>query len=390
MQMQKLNQVSINFFIFIFILFIPMKTSIYQICFVILIVLFFFNIFFYRKTYEFFQLLRTYKNILFGFCLLIFSMILSNSLSNYADYDSWKAVFYYITRYLPLFIIFLYFYSQNLISKKALLVYIFLSLFIQAIDGIFQAITHYDFIKHNVGSLSQGLTAATYNRNVFGFFIGIGLMLSTIITHKNCFKNFYEKIIVYFSFPIFFFCLFFSLSRGSWFMYVVFLLLYSVLHFKSLTIKYHLSILFLIFMVGWFFSYFDVLNYRFDALIAMDSSNRFEIWNDTIRLIKENYLIGYGIDTFDGLTKTKIYNIHNSFLEVFYSLGIIGVIAFSYVLFLATKEMIKDNSKELFAIFASIIVATQFTHGVLVGISILSTFSILGFFIFSKRIKPVS
>lgn len=389
MPMKNLNKISINFFLFLFILFIPMKTSIYQISFGILIALFIFNIFFYKKMYELSQLFKTYKDILLGFCLIVFSMVLSNSLSDYTDYNSWKAVFYYITRYFLLFIMLLYFYSQNIFTKRMLIVYIFLSLFIQALDGIFQTIAHYDVIKHNVGSISQGLTGGTYNRNVFGFFVGIGLMVSTIITHKNYFKNFYEKTIVYLSFPIFFFCLFFSLSRGSWLMYIVFLALYSVLHFKSLTIKYYLSIFLLLLITVGFFSYFGVLTHRFDTLVAMNSSNRFEIWKDAIRLIKENYLLGYGIDTFDALAKTKIHNIHNSFLEIMYSLGILGVITFSYMLFLAIKEMKEDRSKELFAIFTSLVIATQFTHGVLVGISTLSTFSILGFLIFSKRIKTV-
>ncbi len=384
----QINKILINFFICIFIIFIPMKTSVYQISYGLLVLFFLINIIIYKKAAIFKKLVLTYKDILIAFSIIITSMVISNYLSEYANYSSWKPIFHYITRYFLLFLILLYFYKEQIISKRSIVIYIMLSLLFQAFDGIYQSIFSYDIVKHNFGSLSAGLKAATYNRNVFGFFMAIGLIVSTVLASYKLTTNIYEKFILFISFPVFLFSLFFSLSRGSWVFYMVFFILFTILNYKILSKKYFLYLFLISFSTIISFIYIDSLNIRFNALLEMNSSNRVTIWLDTIGFIKENYIFGYGIKTYHLITELKIPNIHNSILEVTFSLGIIGFTSFAYLLLLTYKEIKKSDMKIFLPVLLGFMVMTQFTHGVLEGMSTLSTFSIFAFFIFSKRINP--
>lgn len=385
-----INSLLIHFFLCIFIIFIPMKTSIYQISFVLLVLCFLSHLYLYQNFMTLKKLFTLYKDIFVSFFIVVLSMVISNVLSDHANVNSWKAIFYYITRYFLLFIMLLYFYKENIITKKSLLIYILLSLLIQAIDGVYQAIFSYDIIKHNVGSLALGLQAATYNRNVFGFFMAIGLVLSTILIQNGAYLKKYHQIIIYFTLPLYLFTLFFSFSRGSWVLYITFFILFTLLNIKTISKKYLFFVLIVLSITIICFISIDSLGNRFNSLIAMESSNRFTIWSDAITLIKQKYWFGYGISTYHLLTKIKISSIHNSILEILFSVGIIGFFAFSYLLFLVLKESLTKNIKVLFPIFISFIIMTQFTHGVLEGMSTLSAFSIFGFFVFSTRLDDLN
>lgn len=392
-----LNKTTLNHLlkstIFIFILFIPMKTSIYQISFVILTILFFIYLIYYRKFNTLKHLFLIYKDIYFKFSLIILSMFISNILSYFIISESWFVLMQYIGRYFLFFWILIFFYNEKMISKPFIIIAIFISLFLQSIDGLNQLFFNIDFIKSHVGSITVGLSGGTDNRNVFGFFMAIGASISSVI-FCNYSANESKKVSLLFTICcliIFLLTLLFSYSRSAWLFYVTFIILYTIKNLKFWSYQKTFLLLFIITaVIGIMFFSFHTLFIRFFELISMNSSQRDIIWLDAIRLIQEKLFFGYGLMTFQAVSSQPIFFIHNSFLEILFSLGLFGLLAFTYLLLTILKEIIKYKNPIYLSFFFAFLVVTQFDHSVLKGITSLSTLALFAFFIFIDRLDENS
>jgi CDP-diglyceride synthetase len=136
---------------------IPLKNALYQITTVLLIVLFFVHLIYYKQKEQLQELWITYKQLFFLFLAFILTMLLS-SFVGLSDHKAFSEILKYIYRYpLILFILF-YFYKQSYFNRKWLLSVIFIALFIHAMDGIYQYITGFDLIKHIQLPISKHLT----------------------------------------------------------------------------------------------------------------------------------------------------------------------------------------------------------------------------------------
>lgn len=374
---------------FLFIVFIPMKTSIYQISFAILTILFLTYLIYYKTLNNLKNLFLFYKDIHLIFSLVIFSMFISNISSHFVTAESWVTLMQYIVRYFLLFWILIFFYAEKIISKQFIVIAIFISLFIQSIDGLHQIFFNIDFIKSHAGSITEGLSGATDNRNVFGFFMSIGASISSVILFNYSVNKLKKMSIIFIIFSLFIFILnlLFSYSRSAWLFYVTFIIFYIIKNLNYWSNKKTLFLLSMITVIGMMFLFSDTLFIRFCKLITMDSSQRNVIWIDAIRLIQENFLFGYGLMTFKHLSSQPISFIHNSFLEILFSLGLFGLLTFTYLLLTVLKEIIKYKNSIYFSFFFAFLIITQFDHSVLKGITSLSTLVLFAFFIFSDRLN---
>lgn len=375
-----------NSLLFVWILFIPMKTSFYQISYILMIIFFLIYISKKKLFIDFINMLNNYRSILISFILIILSMTISNSLSDITTKSSWAVEFHYVFRYLFIFIILLFLYQQNFFTKKFILVSILISIFIQSADGIYQAIFGIDFIKGQSGNLSTGLTGATFNRNIFGMFMAIGASITIYIL------LFYEKleiqkdniIIIFFSMLLFLCSILFSYSRASWLFLATFVFLLLAISYKKVDKKLFLKISVIIVLIILLFLLNNNLLSRFDSLIKLESSHRFEIWLQSIELIKEKFFFGHGLLTYKTIGIKNIAGIHNSIIELFLYLGLFGFIAYTYILWLVLKQIKLNRSSIQFALFFSFLVITQFDHS-LMGITTLSSLTLFAFFIFAQR-----
>lgn len=213
--------------ILIFVIFIPMKTTFYQGSFVGLAVVFCFYCFYYRKIETLKELFLLYKHIVIAFGLILLSMTISNSLGKFVTMDSWSTQFHYLFRYFFVFFILLFFYREKLISQRFIALAILCSLSLQGLDGLHQAIFGSDFIKGNIGSIVQGLSGATFNRNNFGFFMTIGASLCTgLLFYRDKYKlTTFNTITLTILLCLFLFNLLFTYSRR---------LGYFIVYFSSL------------------------------------------------------------------------------------------------------------------------------------------------------------
>lgn len=369
----------INFFILIWVVSIPFKNGMYQVS-TVLIILYF--LFYVVKNKDYFNvkfIVSKYKDLIYILLSIIFIMMISNYV-NSMNFDSYKIIINYIYRYGLILFVLLYFYSKKLLNARSMFIYVLASLSIQALDGVHQAIYGYDFFKANVGNIYSGLTGSTSNRNIFAFFVGIGLII-TFLYNKD--KNKY----MYLFLSIFTFNVLFAYSRAIWVSLSVSFIVYLFFSYKNLT-KKDLSY-FAFFMVVLIFIFLnsESLSSRFDQLIAGNSSQRIEIWLSSLPFIQENLFLGHGIDS---AKYYDIYNghysLHNQTLEILFDIGLIGLVAYLFLLFLILKELKYNKDIRLLAILIYLLVNGIFGESIISSKTMLSTLTIFMFFVFVNRL----
>lgn len=373
-----------NFIFLLWIISIPFKNSIYQASTVLLISFFLIYLIKHRDFLYFKDLILKYKVILYSFLIILISMVISNIIND-VNIDSWKVQFTYIYRYILIFIILLYFYSKEIFTKKILYIFLLFSLSIQSFDGLYQSILGYDFFKHNLGNLQEGLTGSTFNRNIFALIVGLGVLLCVFsIKIKKYSKTKFVVILLGF---IFIFCTLFSYSRAVWVALFLSLLLYFFINLKSIKITYILYIVGMFLIIAISFVYIDSLQNRLDLLLKGNSSNRDEIWLYTLNLIQQKPIFGWGLDTWSVIGLKNYANVHNSILEILLYLGIFGFLSFSYFLINILKEINYYKNSKAFSILIYLIVISFFDQDIFTGKIYLSFFTILMFYIYSDKIN---
>ncbi|MDX9815026.1 MAG: hypothetical protein RBS91_10245, partial [Sulfurimonadaceae bacterium] len=220
-------QILLNLLLLIWILSIPFKNSIYQLSTVLIIIFFLIYIIKNRDFIHLKNIILKFKDLVIVFLLIILSMTISNFLNNVSETDAWKIELSFIYRYAFIFFIFIFFYSKNFFSKKQIFVYILISLSIQSFDGLFQSIYGNDVFSQNKGSITQGLTGATYNRNIFALFMGIGVLLS-FLSIKKIYLYTKTNIFLFILFSLFIYNTLFSYSRAVWVSLFVAFLFYFI------------------------------------------------------------------------------------------------------------------------------------------------------------------
>ncbi|WP_192894494.1 O-antigen ligase family protein [Arcobacter suis] len=311
-------------------------------------------------------------------------MAISNIIND-VNIDSWKIQFAYIYRYVLMFIILLYFYSKEIFTKKILYIFLLFSLSVQSFDGLYQSILGYDFFKHNLGNLEEGLTGFTFNRNIFALIVGLGVLLC-VFSIKIKKSNKINFIVILLGF-IFIFCTLFSYSRAVWVALFLSLFFYFFINLKSIKITHILYVISIFLVIGIAFAYVDSLQNRLDLLLNGNSSNRDKIWLYTLNLIQQKPIFGWGLDTWSIIGLKDYANVHNSILEILLYLGIFGLFSFTYFFINILKEINYYKNSSAFCVLIYLIVISFFDQDIFTGKIYLSFFTILMFYIYSDKIN---
>ncbi|MEI3530299.1 MAG: O-antigen ligase family protein [Bacilli bacterium] len=102
------------------------------------------------------------------------------------------------------------------------------------------------------------------------------------------------------------------------------------------------------------------LIHKEDITLDQLSSNRITIWKNSIPIIKDNYLVGVGLDNL-GLAYNKYYHTqkvdkaHNVYLQILVTNGIIGFIPYMIWLFMVIQKGLKIKSVEMLTLSIPII-----------------------------------
>jgi O-antigen ligase len=374
--------------LFIAILAIPLAhTQIYQKAIMTLILLSGFYIILFKKSYSFSDILLLYKDVIILTTILICCMIISMIANRIVSSYSWDGVYQAAFTHFFGFIALLFFYKEGFFGKAGknlIFFFLLISLSIELAIGFGQIFFQFNFIKGVFGSLQSGLTGTTINRNIFGFYMAFGTILTlfAVISSREILKTHYLILLT-----LFFVGLLFSYSRSSWLFVFVFTLSCTVVFFKQIRKRDISLLLFIIslFAIPLLFSH--SLGDRFMSIMEGDSSNRFEIWQTTLSLINEKLFLGHGVRNFN-FEATGAYFPHNFILDILYSMGILGFCVSIALLILTCKEIIKTNLLYL-PLFFALFAAMQFDHDI-TSRRVLSMLMLFAFFVFSKRIDKQS
>lgn len=375
-----------NIILLIWCISIPFKNAGYQISTVLLIVHFIFYIIINKDFNYLKDLLYKFRELIFAFSLIIISMSISNIINDVSNTDAWKLELMFILRYALVFLILIYFYSKDFLNKKTFFIFIFISLFIQASDGIYQSIFGYDFFANNIANLKTGINGAIGNRNTYSFLMGLGFILSFVCLIKKSntiLISSYLSILLL----IFTFLVLFSYSRAVWVTLFIGLLIYIIIQLKHLKIKHFMYLLIFLFLVFLIFMNIDSLSNRINQLFTLSTSARDEIWLKAIELIKEKPIFGWGIDTWKINGVINLNGIHNSILEILVFTGVFGLISFLGVFYITIKHIFKNKQWELLFIISFLFITSQFGHSLFKSKIFLSITTILMFYIYSRKIK---
>jgi O-antigen ligase len=125
----------------------------------------------------------------------------------------------------------------------------------------------------------------------------------------------------------------------------------------------------------------DYLSTRFHSLASGDSSNRYEIWLKAIEMISQKPLFGWGIESWKVFGLKEYAGIHNIYLEILFSLGILGFFCFFIFLFLISKNLFKQKDFILLIFLIYFLLIGCFDHSILTGKTYLASITLLIFFI---------
>jgi O-antigen ligase len=341
----------------------------------------------FKKARAFSDILFLYKDLIALTATLALCMIISTLSNGVTSFYSWDGVYQVIFVHFLGLIAMLFFYQEGFfgkIGKNLIFFFLLISLSLELIVGFGQMIFGLNLIKDVFGSLQSGLTGTTINRNIFGFYMALGAILTliAIISYREMLKTRFLVLLT-----LFFTALLFSYSRASWLFVFVFALSCMVVFFKRIQKRDVSLFLFIVLLFAAAFLFSPSLGDRFVSMLEGESSNRFEIWQTTLTLINEKLFLGHGVRNFD-YELTGAYFPHNFILDILYSAGILGFCVSAAILILTCKEIVKTNLLYL-PLFFSIFAAMQFDHDI-TSRRVLSMLMLFAFFIFSKRVDRQS
>lgn len=378
-------QVIFNFILLIWILSIPFKNSVYQISTILIIVYFLIYVIKNKDFIYLKNIIMRFKDLFIIFLLIILSMTISNLANDVSKTDAWRIELSFIYRYAFIFFILIFLYSKEFFTKKYIFIYILISLSIQSFDGLYQSIYGYDIFLHNEGSIILGLTGGTYNRNIFGLFMGIGVILSFLAFKKNIYEK--NNIFIFILFALFIYNSLFCYSRGVWVSIFAAFTFYFIVNLKNIKME-HFIILGIVFLtIILLFFNVELLNERFKQLMIGYSSSRTDIWLYALELIKQKPILGWGINSFSVRGWNDITSVHNHTLEIFLDTGIIGLLLYTVLLGLIVKELIKNKNYGLLSMLIYFFVWGIFGESIISGKTLLSTLTLFAFFAFSQRLQ---
>lgn len=281
-----------------------------------------------------------------------------------------EGMYFYVALYVIPFIIFLI--IQNAEVDIKFFYYVFHSLIV---SGIVISIIHIFLLIETGTGFTKRLENFYLwpNNNILAayyliiFFILLSFLMNT---HKGENKLFYIISLILISFAIFL-----TQTRGIW-LAIIFAM--SIYLFKKPKLFIPITVIFgaivLIFTDIIITRFMETKNYTTD----ISSLGRLQAWIATISLLKDNFLTGYGFDSFIrmrdnvyGFYLVPVIHSHNTYLNNLLEIGLIGCIFYYYFLlksFLINFKIwkspltieLRKYSESLFLSFLGLFVAFMF------------------------------
>lgn len=313
--------------------------------------------------------------------LIIFGMTVLFSLFLSVDRDrSMDTLNDFVRASIILFGVAAYIKGEKEICR--ILLAFFFMVFLQGIDGVFQYIFGFDFIRGDKLAINMGMERVTGS---FGYWsVGNVLALSLpmcFVLFEKVQKN-WEKVFLFLGIVLVLITMILTKTRSSWISFTLaFIILFSLSKKKARYIPFFILPLFLL-----LFASPDLMD-RFDSLKRMESSGRIGIWAVSFEMFKDSPVFGHGPGTFKEVypqykeeiaqykSMHRTPHAHNIYIHALTDIGLIGLAGLAFLLYSIVRTIIvtikKSRSDTLLypfsvAVLASItvyIVEGFLTHG---------------------------
>lgn len=224
--------------------------------------------------------------------------------------------------------------------KRTFWVLIFIST-VTFINGIFQVITGFDMLRHREVNMLESyrrISASFVHPNDFGAYIIFILPMVFCFFCQNLKKN--QRIFLVFNCLLGSYCLLKTSSRAAWLGFLASIILYFFIYKKKISVIVPLGVL--------LFILFSPYGYeRLKSLFVLEENTvweRAQLWRGTWNMVKVHPFFGFGINTFSRYFldyKPAIYPdiryTHNSYLQMWSEIGILGLGSFIAVVFIIIK-----------------------------------------------------
>ena len=359
---------------------IPMKSSAFHVGWGILFLLAVKQITINRPKFS-----PLFSQYIGAYLFLCLSMLVSSLLSN----DPQKGLDVttkFVFRYGGVLFLTYYFLILQKISAKAISKIILFTLGFLAVDGVYQYFSGVSIFGK--AQVYQGIHSVVFNPNPYGLFMVFSAVLfcgAASSAHSRSHRRLFMTL-----FFISTISLLLSGSRGSWLSFVGALATQFFLNSRHFSKRFVILLaLSLVVSVMVSCSLTDYVHARFALLKAGHSSMRILIWKGCIPTILENPVWGIG----PGMYKTirgaipGMSSVHNVWISILLSLGIIGLVAQLNVMRVTGKAIVQHLSQHevriYFApIFSAFIIGGMFDHSFLTSMLCLCSWSLFAALLF--------
>jgi len=258
----------------------------------------------------------------------------------------------FVGKELALIVLFLAF-IESFSSKKHLNIFIsilLISATLVSISGIVQYSTGTDFLR---GRVMEGnrVTSSWSSTHAFGSYLAIVLSflvtvfssqrfrLENFMQHRNlAIRTIWQGLLLILSLI----CLGLTFSRSAWIAFAIGLIFFGFLQKRTLWTSMLIIIIFMFVFMPRLKAIRDVTIITENMTPCADQgfwdcsgNGRFALWADALEVIKQNPLLGIGLNTY--YKRTDAY-VHNSFLQLTAEMGLSGLGVFLWILFTVLRE----------------------------------------------------
>lgn len=261
----------------------------------------------------------------------------------------------------------LFYFARIFLTKKEIKIILLImvaSAVLLGIDGIYQRITGFDFIRGNrlettnYGDLAVTSAFGHYN----GFAAFLGVLVSVTMGFLGQVRKLWQKSFLFLIFLLISANIILTLSRGAW------IALLIVCSFLIIFYKSKENRLFFLLFLGIFtcliFS-IPMVRERFLTIIKSGGdADRFRIWKAAFMMFKESPLLGKGLGSFTYYS-SRYMNIvpqyaHNCYLQIMAETGLLGLVSFiwflSAIISRGYKKLKKNSDSLYFGLFFGFLV----------------------------------
>ncbi len=216
------------------------------------------------------------------------------------------------------------------------------------------------------------VTAFFDNSNMLAFYLVMIFLLAMTFLLRS--KKIQERLLLLFSVTVIFLCILFTWSRGAWIALIISALIYFLFYSKK-TVRFLILLLCAVPFLPMLLP--SNVWSRFSSIGNMaDSSTMYRMytWKGTFQAIKNYFFggIGYGGEAYENVYPGFAFagmegaeHAHSLYLQIWISLGIVGLIVFLAVIFFFMQQCLEsihkssdpESSMMIYAVFCSVVAA---------------------------------